>query len=250
MALLDDLKGILSPAEFAKLEGNATVKTRIERGDELRSFYDGDETVVDPPPARAATDPPPARRETPPPSLDLSGVERLLDARQAKIDDAIKSGIEAAVKARGDELYNNVRAGVRGDALQLVKMYTRHNQVTGKDWDDAEEAKFNDYLKTNAEALKAGTGGKPYATLTDAYNDYIAPTVTERTIETEVDKRVKAKTSGHNLPGTTPGPAVNSNIRVIMSRGRTTADGQPVNRVDKAASALDKLMNARQEQTA
>ncbi len=252
MALLDDLRGILSAAEFAKLEADATVKTRLERGDELRSFYDGDEPPVTTPPVRAAGDPPPARRDPPPPSpgLDLSAVERLLDARQARIDDAIKAGIDAAVKTRGDELYNNVRAGVRGDALQLVKIYTRHQNATGKEWDDAEEQKFNDYLKTNTEALKAGTGGKPYATLTDAYNDYIAPVVTERTIESEVTKRVKEKTSGQHLPGTTPGPAVNSTIRVIMSRGRTDANGQPTSSVDKAAAALDRRMANAQEATA
>ena len=87
----------------------------------------------------------------------------------------------------------------------------------------AEEVKFNDFLKANNEAVKTG-GGKRYQTITEAYNDYIAPVVTERTIETEVDKRFKAKTaadSGRNVPGTTPPPATNSNIRHFMKRNAT-----------------------------
>jgi hypothetical protein len=34
MALLDDLKGLLSPAEFAKIQGNSAVATRLARGEE------------------------------------------------------------------------------------------------------------------------------------------------------------------------------------------------------------------------
>ena len=49
MALLDDLKGLLSPEEFAKIEGNAALKTRVEKSDELYSYYAGAE---DDPPAR------------------------------------------------------------------------------------------------------------------------------------------------------------------------------------------------------
>ena len=71
-----------------------------------------------------------------------------------------------------------------------------------------------------------------------------------RTIETEVDKRVKAKTSGASLPGTTPGPA-NSNIRFFTRRGRPTdATGQPDSRAGRAATALDRLTARRADETA
>lgn len=241
--ILDDLKGILSPAEFEKLQGNAAIATRISRGDELRSYYDGEE--VETPVAR--TEPPPART-APAGMFDLSAVERMLDTRIGKINDIVDARVQEVVKTRGDELYNNVRSGVRNDALQLVKIYTRHVQATGKDWDDAEEVKFNDFLKANNEAVKTG-GGKRYQTITEAYNDYIAPVVTERTIETEVDKRFKAKTaseSGRNVPGTTPPPATNSNIRHFMKRTATGGAAETTG-AGRAAAALDRIQARQQE---
>jgi hypothetical protein len=239
MAILDDLKGLLSPAEFAKIEGNAAIKARVDKADELYTYYAG---ADDPPPAAHQDDPPPARRETPPPAFSLDAIERMLDAKLgAKLTDTVKTQVEEVVKTRGDELYNNVRAGVRSDALQLVKIYTRHNEVTGKSWDDAEEVKFNDFLKANNEAVKTG-GGKRYATLTEAYNDYIAPVVTERTIATEVDKRVKAE-SGKNVPGTTPAPSTNSNIRFFKQRSVAGGDGKETG-AQRAAALLDQKMNS------
>ena len=44
-SILDDLKGILTPEEFAKVQGRQDLATRLTRGDELRSFYDGEETT-------------------------------------------------------------------------------------------------------------------------------------------------------------------------------------------------------------
>lgn len=243
-SILDDLKGVLSPEEFAKIEGNAALKTRVARGDELRSYYDGDE----PPPVQQQqqqNDPPPVR--TAPPgtggTFDLGAIERMLDTKLGTINTTIDTRIADVVKTRGDELYNNVRAGVRSDALQLVKIYTRHEKATGKEWDDAEEVKFNDFLKVNNEAVKTG-GGKRYATISEAYNDYIAPVITERTIETEVDKRVRAK-SGQHVIGTTPAPATNSNIRSIMSRGKTGDPNAPATGAGRAAAMLDRLEQSR-----
>ena len=71
----------------------------------------------------------------------------------------------------------------------------------------------------------------------------------QNTIEQEVDKRVKAK-SGQNVPGTTPGPSVNSNIRSIMSRGRTGDPNAPQTGAGRAAAALDKIMSRRGEEVA
>jgi hypothetical protein len=235
--ILDDLKGILSPAEFEKLQGNAAIATRISRGDELRSYYDGDEVVGTP-----------ATRTGPAGMFDLSSVERMLDSKLGKINEIVDARVQDVVKQRGDELYNNVRAGVRNDALQLVKIYTRHQQAAGKDWDDAEEVKFNDFLKANNEAVKTG-GGKRYQNITEAYNDYIAPVVTERTIESEVTKRVSAKTaadSGRNVPGTTPPPATNSNIRHFMKRNANGGVAETTG-AGRAAAALDRIQARQQE---
>lgn len=246
MALLDDLKGILSAAEYAKLEANDAIKTRITRGGQFVEWYDegtGNDPAATPPAVVPPVVTPPAASAT----FDLSSIERAIDARLGQINTTIDTKIADLVKTRGDELYNNVRSGVRSDALQLVKIYTRHQNATGKEWDDAEEVKFNEYLKTNNAAVAAG-GGKRYANLTDAYNDYIAPVVTEKTIEAEVTKRLKAK-SGENVPGTTPGPSVNSNIRTIMMRNRAADGTTPTTGAGRAAAALDKIM-ARQNESA
>ena len=236
-SILDDLKGILSAEDFAKLESNSTMRTRLARGEELLSYYEsGEEPVV----STGASDP--VRTATPPPArgTDLQDIERMLDSRLGTLNQTIESKINDAVKARGDELYNNVRSGVRGDALQLVKIYTRHQNATGKEWDDAEETKFNDFLKSNQTALTAGTGGKPYRNLTEAYNDYISPVVTERTIEDEVAKRVKAQ-SGASVPGTTPSPSANSNVRFFKTR-TVAGDGARETGASRAAALLDRRM--------
>ncbi len=244
MALLDDLKGILSPEEFAKLDGNAALKPRMTRGDELRSYYDGEE-----PPVAAVA---PHARVTPPPAagsgqFDLGSIERMLDSKLGKINEVVDARVAEVVKSRGDELYNNVRAGVRNDALQLVKMYTRHQEVTGAPWTDEEEVKFNDFLKTNNEAVKAGSGGKMYKSLTEAYNDYIAPVVEDRRVDAKVQQRLAAE-SGKHVPGTTPAPATNSNIRVFMKRSANGAEATTTG-AGRAAAALDRIM-ARQNEMA
>ena len=120
-----------------------------------------------------------------------------------------------------------------------MKIYTKHQQATGKDWDDAEEVKFNDFLKANNEAVKTGAG-KQYRSITEAYNDYIAPVVQERTIAEEVDKRVKA-TSGQHVPGTTPAPSANPAILAFRKRS-VTGDGK-TSGAERAAALLDRRLS-------
>jgi len=242
MALLDDLKGILSPEDFAKIQSNAAVSSRIAKGDELYGYYVGDEPPAVTPPA--TVDPPVARTTPPAGMFDLGAIERMLDTKLGAINTTIDSKVAEIVKQRGDELYNNVRAGVRTDALQLVKIYTRHQEATGKSWDDAEEVKFNDFLKANNEAVKVG-GGKSYKNLTEAYNDYIAPTVTDREVERRVAEGVRAKSGTVPVPGTTSAPATNNNIRFFQKRG-TAAEGGGQTNAQKAAELLDRRAAARQ----
>ena len=237
MALLDDLKGLLSPAEFAKIQGNSAVATRLARGEELVSYYDGDE-----PPVAAVVDPPPAR-STPPPAagqFDLSAIDRMLDAKLGKINETVDARIADVVKTRGDELVNSaVKISIQR-ADELNRIYGRHERETGKPFDSAD---FNTFLE------KPESKARGYRSITDAYNDYVAPVVTERTIETEVEKRVKARSGSAGVPGTTPPPATNSNIRMFINRGTTGADGAPATGAGRAAAALDRIQ-ARQVEMA
>ena len=60
-SILDDLKGILTPEEFAKVQGRQDLATRLTRGDELRSYFDGEEATppasVTPPPSSTSAAP-------------------------------------------------------------------------------------------------------------------------------------------------------------------------------------------------
>lgn len=236
-SILDDLKGILSPAEYAKLEAKTDLATRLSRGDELRSFYDGEEE-----PPVAHVDPPPVARNTPPPpgAFDLSAIERMFDARMGKLNEAVDARVAEVVKTRGDELVNNaVKIAVqRSD--ELSRVYMRHERETGEPFDSA---KFNEFLES--PAAKSAR----YSSITSAYEAFVAPVVTERTINAEVDKRYKAKVaedSGKHVPGTTPGPAVNSNIRFFQKRTATGAAAETTG-AGRAAAALDKIMSRQQE---
>ena len=239
-SILDDLKGILGDAAIAKLEADGALKARLTRGDELRGYYDGDD---DPAPVRtnAQDDPAPVRRDVPNRDFDRSDIQKMIDKTITDLNAAFETKVAEAVQKRGDELYNNVRSGVRGDALQLVKIYTRHQQVTGQEWNDAEEVKFNDFLKANNEAVAKGAG-KRYGTLTEAYNDYIQPVVTEREVDRRVDEKFKAE-SGKRVPGTTPAPSVNSNIMHFKKRS-LAPDGQGLTGAQKAAALLDAKLAA------
>ena len=231
-SILDDLKGILTPEEFAKVQGRQDLATRLTRGDELRSFYDGEETTppasVTPP---ASTTPPPAAGQ-----FDLGVIERMLDTKISKINETVDARVAEVVKTRGDELVNNaVKISIQR-ADELNRIYGRHERETGEAFDSA---KFNEFLET--PAAKAAR----YPSITAAYEAFSAPQAMER----EVDRRFKAKVaadSGLHVPGTTPAPATNSNIQVFKKRGSNGADA-PTTGAGKAAAALDKIMSRRME---
>ena len=232
MALLDELRGLLSPEEFAKIQGNPKVASRIARGDEYVTYYDGDETPAATPPA--AVTPPAAA--TPPSQFDLGSFEQMLDKRLGKINEIVETRVNDVVKARGDELVSNAVKISLQRADELNRIYSRHAAETGKPFDSTD---FNTFLE------KPESKARGYRTITQAYEDYVAPQTQERTIAAEVDKRLKAE-SGRHVPGTTPAPSVNSNIRVFMKRG-SGGDGAPSTSVQKAAEALDRRMIRQQE---
>lgn len=232
MALLDDLKGLLSPDEFAKIQGNPKVASRIARGDEYVSYYDGDET----PAATTTTTATTAVVDPPPGQFDLSSFERMLDTRLGKINEIVDARVNATVEARGNELVNNAVKIATQRADELSRIYTRHAAETGKAFDSAD---FNSFLE------KPESKARGYRTITQAYDDYVAPQTQERVVEQKVRERLAAE-SGRHVPGTTPAPSVNSNIRAFMKRG-SGSDGAPSTGAQKAAEQLDRRMARQQE---
>jgi hypothetical protein len=243
-SILDDLAGILPAAELEKLKGNAALKTRLERGDELRSYYDGEPEPVTPPAAR--NEPPPVRA-TPPPSanFDLSSIEALLDKKLGTINTTIESKINETVERRGTELVMNAVGMATQRADELNRIYHRHSTEFGEAFDST---KFNDFLMLPENSVMGADGkrvGSKFRTTTEAYDAMIAPRVTEKKIADGIAAGVAAK-SGAHVPGTTPMPATSGAILAFQRRGGP-ADGAPATGAQRAAAALDKIMSRRNE---
>lgn len=230
MAILDDLKGILGDDQLAKISNNVALKARLEKGDELYGYYMGDdEPKPTPTPTPAAAAPAPAA-PAPPASaaLDLGAIERMFDTRLASLNKTIEDKIGDVVKTRGDELVNNaVKISIQR-ADELNRVYARHFEETGKAFDSAA---FNEFLE------KPETKARGFRSITEAYDAYASPGRTEREVERRVAEKLR-ENSGSAVPGTTPPPAVNSNIRHFIKRGGP-ADGAPATGAQRAAALLD-----------
>lgn len=244
-SILDDLKGILSPAEYAKLEASEAVKTRISRGDELRSYYDGEPEPVAPP---VRNEPPPVRA-TPPGQFDLSQVEaslgRMLDAKLGTINTTIETKIAETVTARGAELVNSAVSIAMRQADELNRVYHRHSTEFGESFDSNA---FNEFLMKPENSLADKDGkrvGSKFPTVMSAYEAMVAPRATQKQIADGIKAGVAAA-SGTHVPGTTPAPAVHGNIVKFMKRGGP-ADGAPATGASKAAAMLDRIQANRNE---
>ena len=234
MALLDDLRGILSPEEFAKIQGSP-VATRLTRGSELLSYYDGEaaEPVAATPPPPAAVTTPAA---TPAGMFDLSEIDRRLEARLGKLNELVDTRVSEIVNTRGNELVNNAVKISLQRADELNRIYSRHVNETGKQFDSAD---FNAFLE------KPEIKARGYRTITQAYDDYVAPQTQERMVEQKVQERLRAQ-SGSNVPGSTPAPSSSAALKVFMRRG-TAAEGGGTTGASRAAALLDRMGSARQD---
>jgi hypothetical protein len=232
--ILDELEGILSPAEVAKLR-TSPFAARIERGDEVRAFYDGD---VDTPPA------PPARREAPPTehrpasgtgdSDTLAQIMARLDGL-GDIDKRVEEKVKTIVEQRGSEL----RGGAVADSIritrELSKLDARHRADFGEDLDDE---------KLNAHIAAAREQGRPFRTVADAYEDMTREARINARVETTVRERLKQENSGRNLPGNTA-PAATPMLSLLRGSGRKPGDAGTT--ADKAAAALTARLAERGE---
>ena len=231
--LLDDLKGILSPAEYAKIEGNAALKTRASKASELLEWYGGEEepattttttTTVQP---AATTTVQLAQRNAP--NFDLSSIETMLDKKLSTLNTTIDTKIGEVVKQRGDELVNNAVKIALQRSDELNRIYMEHQANFSEAFDTT---KFNEFLEANKD--------KGFRTIRQGYDAFIGP----RAEDARVQKRVKeelAKQSGNNVPGTTPPPSANAAI--LHFKKRTVAgDGTATTGAQRAAALLDKRM--------
>lgn len=234
--ILAELEGFLGKEAADKIRGSETMKSRMAVVNDVMGFYEGDTEI---PPA------PPQRRETPPEVRPATGAgDPGLAAIMAKLDsigdvDAkIKSGVETVVAARGNELVNNAIAIAMRNTRELQKIDTRHRADFGTEFDD---------VKLEAHVAAAIEAGRPFRTITEAYEDMtredrVAKRV-ETGIETGVREGLKARASG-TLPGVTPTAATPMLQMLKTSRRGTTGNGDAGNHLDKAGAALaERLAN-------
>jgi len=237
--ILAELEGILSVDEIAKLRGNTAATERLSRASELLSFYDGE---TETPPA------PPQRREAPPverqpvrgASDDLSTVLAELNkvtATLGGLDERIATTTNDLINKRGQEL---IAVSMRNNR-ELSKIDNKHRSEFNEDLDDT---------ALEAHAAAAAAAGRPFRTITDAYEDMTREARLKKQVDTQVDTRVreelKARASG-NLPGVTP-QAATPMLRVLKT-ARTSASGTAT-AGEKAGAALADLLAARGEQVA
>lgn len=233
-SLLDDLKGILGDDAIAKIEANPALKSRVEKGSELVTMYFGDDDP-DPvtPPANRSNEPPPAPRSVPGAGLDLSAVERMLDTKLGSINTTIDTKLGELVNARGTELLNNAVKIALQRSDELNRVYNRHSAEFGEVFDSV---KFNEFLET--PEAKA----KNFQSVTQAYEAWVAPRLTQKAIDKGIEDGIKAK-SGSSVPGTTPAPSTNNTITFFRKRG-TAAEGGATTGAQRAAAILDQKLNA------
>src|SRR6185437_1153928 len=239
--ILSDLEGILGAEATAKLRGNATLAERLTRGESIREFYDGN-MDGDPPPPRTRTQepPPPARAATGTGSLDdVLGELNKVTERLGKIDETVAAKVDEVVKARGSELVGSAVATSMRNIRELSKVDARHRADFGEELDDTK-------LEAHAEA--AAKAGRPFRTVTEAYEDMTRQQRMDKEVEKRSEERTREKLkerSNSTIPGVS-GTTGSPILRMLKKTPNgTTAGGG--DHISKAATALSERLAERGE---
>lgn len=238
--ILDDLEGFLGAEAATKIRGNAAMSDRLKRYQSVTDFYDGNMEGEPPAPRQRTQDPPPARTATGTESLaDIMGELRTVTEKIGKIDDVVATKVDEVVGKRGNELVNNAVAIAMRNNRELTKVDARHRADFGEDLDDA---------KLEAHVQAAAKAGRPFRTVTEAYEDMTR----EARMEKEVDKRASEKTrealkvrADSTMPGvsgTSGGPM----LRILKKTPNGSASGGG-DHISKAAQALNDRLAERGE---
>ena len=225
MSILDDFEGVLSTEEIAKIKASPVLRTRLEKGDELLTYYtDGETPTVE-------TKKPLVRAEASADAGDLASITKTLGELTTKLGNVVtKDDLEATLTKRGNELTQAAASRALKQSDELNRIYRRHEKDFGEEFDSE---KFETFA---AEQMKAG---KNFSSVTAAYEEYTAPQRTKSEIEKGVREGLKvrnAENQGAQVPGVTP-PSSKSPIATFMRRGKE-ADGENKTAVDRAGAAL------------
>jgi hypothetical protein len=236
-SLLDELANVLGTADtIAKIKANPELADRIAKQDELYGFYKDE--PVDAPTVTTTAAPEPVKRETPPNS-DLGAILRSMEGLTRQIADLptiVNTRVEEAVKERGAELVNSAVARSIRQADELARAredWNRNYSENGKKPFDSEA--FEKHVNDQVAA------GRRFASVTDAYKDFVAPQREEIAIEGKVRERLKERNSG-NVPGVTPTTS-KTTLGKLMERGRDK-DSNGETAVSRAGERLNALLHS------
>jgi hypothetical protein len=229
MPIFDELEGLLGAETLAKL--TPELRAKLEFGDELTSYYNGD-TQEQPRPRSAA-----ARTETAPgttttPNFDLAALDALFDKKLGELPNLVKTQVDEAVKSRGNELFTNAVATSMQNSRELIRIEGRHERDFGAPLD---ETAFDAFVTAGRKA------GKQFTSVSQAYDDFTRDKYTEKTVAERVRDELKTRASQQGVPGYTP-PSATAPHRILAMRGKSEGGG--VSAVNKAAEALAALRQA------
>lgn len=240
-SLLDELAGVLSPAELAKVRANQELLGRVSKQDELYGMY-LDETI-DPPAAIAEPEKKVEATSTTTdsrPGTSSSDIGKLLQSMSklteqiAGIDKVVATKVDEVVKVEGDKLVSAavMRALKLADGLSKVR----------EDWNanyGAEHGRFDSdkFEKWYEDQSKSGV---TFGSIEKAYEQYSAPQREAANIENKVRERLKEKNSGAQVPGVTP--TASSTLKTLMRRGRAEDSGGQT-AVDRAGDKLNERLS-------
>ena len=237
-SLLDELANVLGTADaIAKIRSNPELANRIAKQDELYGYYLPEGEGIEPPTV-TTTAAAPVTREAPPTS-DIGAILRTMEGLTKQIADLptiVNTKVDEVVKARGDELVNSAVARSIRQADELARAredWNRNYSDGGKKPFDSEA--FEKYVN---EQVAAGTR---FASVTKAYESFVAPQREEIAIEGKVRDRLKERNSG-NVPGVMPTTS-KSTLATLMARGRDK-DNNGETAVSRAGERLNALLHS------
>jgi hypothetical protein len=222
MAILDDLEGFLGADAVATLKANPQALEKFTKVDEVYDFYTGDSNTPPTPAPRREAPPTTVRPATDSPDLaSILGELKTVTTTLGGLDDRIKTTTNSIIEERGKQLIGAAMANSR----ELMKIDNRNRAEFGTELDDA---------ALEAHAAAAAASGRPFRTITDAYEDMTRKAREDKTVDSRVREELKTRNSGQ-VPGVSA-PAATPMLSVLKGGNRQAGDAG--SKFDAAASAL------------
>lgn len=237
--ILDELEGILGADAIGKLRA-APIAQRLQRGDSVREYYDGN-MEGDPPPPRERQQ----QRQEPGSGggeslADVLGELGKITTRLGTLDATVATKVNEVVEKRGSELFNNAVGMAMNNTLDLLDITARHRENFGEPLDR---------VKLEAHATAAREAGRPFRTVTEAWEDMTREDRLEKRIATGVETGIREKLKTINN-GSLPGVSGTSGSPMLRALKAVPSGGGNTSAVSKAARGLEDLLASRGEAVA